>query len=244
MHGAWIVALVVGGFVASLSSAAVGIGGGLLVMPVLALWFPARTVVALSTPMFFASSLVNFLRYRHQISGRAYLWMIPGVLLGILIGAFMLQGESPLVIRWVMAGIALIFATQEVYRLVVRRAGRAFPLWSAVPVTLLAGIASSLTNIGGTVVSMALMGQELSPTVFVGTLNAIMVSMTGLKLILFTHLGLLTWHGWILALPSVPAILLGSYWGQKLNRRFSPTVFRWFIIAIIVVSASLLVVGV
>lgn len=244
IHWAWMAALAAGGLVASTSSAAVGIGGGLLVMPLLSLWLPPQEVVAYTTPMFLASTMVNFWRYRRQIDKRTVLYLTPGVLVGIVAGAHLLRAESPTTIRWIMGAIAIVFAGQEVYRLISHRPVRRLPVWTALPMTLVAGVASALTNIGGTIVSLAMLGLNLSPSVFVGTLNAVMMGMSLLKLGLFAGNGLLGWQGVLWALPSIPAIILGSWAGQQLNHRFSPLIFRWVMVTIIGASAVLLVGGV
>ncbi|MDA8206622.1 MAG: sulfite exporter TauE/SafE family protein [Thermaerobacter sp.] len=75
----WVLALAAAGFVAATSNAAVGIGGGLLVMPLLSLWFPPRLAVAYTIPMFFASTLVIAWRYRGQVDRRFLAWLVPGV---------------------------------------------------------------------------------------------------------------------------------------------------------------------
>ena len=46
-----MIALTLAGFVASFTAATVGVGGGLLVMPLLALMYTPRMVVASSAPM-------------------------------------------------------------------------------------------------------------------------------------------------------------------------------------------------
>lgn len=240
---AWGAILAGAGLVASLSGAAVGIGGGLLVMPILSLWIPPAEVVAFTTPMFFVTTLVNFWRYRRSLAPRLFPWLIPGVLVGIVIGVRFLTSESPGVIRIIMGGIALTFGAFEAFRLIVRRPLPPVQQWLKIPLTFVAGLASALTNIGGTVVSIAMLGEDLSPAVFVGTLNAVMLLMGALKLGLFTAHGLIGMHGAEAALPSIPAAFLGSWIGKRLNRRLSPLVFRWALVLVIGISATLLLAG-
>ena len=238
---AWALALTLAGLAASTSNGAVGIGGGLLVMPLLALWFPPQQVVAYTVPMFFVSTLVTGWRYRRDIHWRTFFSLTPGVLAGIVVGAHFLSTAPAVIIRAIMGGIALLFGTQEVIRLITHRTLAAPPVWVSVPLTLAAGVASALTNIGGTVVSLAMIGQSMGPRLFVGTLTAVMISMSALKLGLFSVGGLLTWHGAVLAIPSIPASIVGSRMGRWLNGRLSPDVFRWILLAIIMASALLLV---
>ena len=210
-------------------------------MPLLALWFPPQQVVAYTIPMFFVSTLVTGWRYRRDINWRTFLTLTPGVLLGIVAGAHYLSTAPAFIIRAIMGGIALLFAAQEVMRLITHRGLGAPPIWISLPLTFAAGVASALTNIGGTVVSLAMIGQDMNPRLFVGTLTAIMAAMSALKVGLFSATGLLTWHGMLLAVPSIPASIAGSQLGRWLNGRLSPDVFRWILLGIIVTSAVFLV---
>lgn len=238
----WMAVIALAGLVASFAGAAIGIGGGLLVMPILSLWLPPARAVAWTAPMFFASTAVNFWRYRGTVVWRTAWLLIPGVVVGQTMGTHFLAREAPSALRLVMGGLALLFATHQGLRLVTRRPFTPMRRALALPLTVVAGLASALTNIGGTVVSFALMGEQLSPNVFVGTLNAIMVVMGGTKLALFGAAGLLTGSGLVACLPSIPAILLGSFLGRLLNQRLRPMVFRWGLVAVIGTSAVVLLV--
>lgn len=228
---------------ASTSNAAVGIGGGLLVMPLLSLWFPPRMVVGYTIPMFFASTLAIGWRYRHSVQRSLLIWLIPGVLVGIAFGTWLLRSAPTDMIRWVMGGWAVIFASMEALRLSRRRPTGGLPLWSAVPLSLAAGLSSAMTNLGGTVISLVMLGQDMEPAVFVGTLNLVMMCMSAAKMVGFYGLGLVTWRGLVLALPSIPAVLIGSRMGQALNQRFTGVAFRWVLVSVIGASALLLLLG-
>lgn len=236
-------ALAVAGLVASTSNAALGIGGGLLVMPLLSLWFAPRLVVGYTIPMFFASAVVIAWRYRSHVQRPLLIWFIPGVLAGIAVGAGFLRVAPSDLIRWVMGGLACVFVALEALRLLRQRPTQGLPLWTGIPLSAAAGLASAMTNLGGTVVSLVMLGQNLAPAVFVGTLNVVMLAMSAAKLVTFYGLGVVTPHGLLLALPSVPTVLIGSRIGQTLNRRMSGGTFRWVLVGVIAASAILLLLG-
>jgi hypothetical protein len=243
MDLAWMAALTAAGLVASISNAALGIGGGLLVMPLLALWFAPRMAVGYTIPMFFASNIAISWRYRDSVKRHLLIWIIPGVLAGITAGTWFLRSAPSDLLRWVMGGLAVVFVSLEVLRLTRKQPTRGLPLWSAIPLSSAAGVASAMTNLGGTVVSLVMLGQDLEPAVFVGTLNVVMLAMSAAKMMAFYGLGLVTWHGLVLALPSIPAVLIGSKIGQQLNRRMAGLTFRWVLVGVISASAILLLAG-
>lgn len=239
----WALALAAAGLVAATSNAAVGIGGGLLVMPLLSLWFPPRMVVGYTIPMFFASTLVIAWRYRGQVDRRFVVWLVPGILAGLAAGTWFLRSASPNTVRWVMGGIAVLFVGVEALRLASRRDFAALPFWTSIPLSVASGLSSAMTNLGGTIVSLTMLGRDLSPGVFVGTLNILMLAMGATKMAAFYALGVVNPKGLILALPSIPAVFVGSAVGHRLNQRLSPLLFRWLLVGVIGVSAVLLLLG-
>ncbi len=243
MPAGWIIALAAAGLVASFAGAALGIGGGLVVMPLLSLWLPPQQAVAYAAPMFLAASAVNFWRYRHDVA-RPVLWRyIPLVGVGSVLGAHFLKIASPMLVRVLMGTIALTFAGLEGLRLVRLRPLRAGYPWLAWPLSFAGGLASTLTNIGGTVVSAAMLGESLSQSVYVATLNAVMLAMGVFKVSLFSLEGLIHVRGLAAALPSIPAVLVGSWMGKRLNQKLSPGAFRWILVTVIGASSVLLLVG-
>ena len=238
----WGWALILAGLVASLSQSSIGIGGGLLVMPLLSWWFPPQEVVVYSIPMFFTSTLVNFWRYRRSVRWRQAGAAVPGIMAGAVVGSELLRVESAGVLRAIIAMVALLFTGYEVSRMLKKHPLLSLGRWGMLSVSLISGVASAMTNIGGTILSFALMGQDLDPALFVGTLNALMLAMSVMKIVLFSGLGLLTIHRWAIALPSVPAIIAGSWMGQRLNRRLSGELFRWILVGVISVSAGVLLI--
>nr|WP_275107233.1 sulfite exporter TauE/SafE family protein [Sulfobacillus harzensis] len=229
--------------VASFSGAALGIGGGLVVMPLLGLWLPPAEAVAYAAPMFLAASAVNFARYRRRIAWPLLWRYIPGVAVGSVVGAHFLQVAPSSIIRLVMGGLALAFTILEGLRLVRRKPIQAGRRWVAWPLSVAGGLASTLTNIGGTVVSAAMLTESLTQAWYVGTLNAVMLSMGVFKIGLFVLEGLIRPRGFVAALPAIPAVFVGSWLGQRFNQRLSPAMFRWVLVSVIGASSLMLLLG-
>lgn len=211
-------------------------------MPLLSLWLPPQQAVVYAAPMFLAASAVNFWRYRHDVAPGVLWRYVPLVGVGSVVGAHLLKVASPTIVRVLMGTIALSFAGLEGVRLVRRRPLRAGRRWVAWSLSLAGGLASTLTNIGGTVVSAAMLGESLTQSVYVGTLNAVMLAMGIFKVGLFSLEGLIHLRGFMAALPSIPAVVLGSWIGKRLNQKLSPGTFRWILVAVIGASSVLLLV--
>lgn len=238
----WMIALAAAGFLASITTNAIGVGGGLLVMPLLALWFPARQVVAYSTPMFLVNALITLFNYRTHWKVPRTLWTIPGVLVGIAIGVHFLVVVSGRGLDWLMAGIALTFVSYEIYQRVSGRHISGLANWLSSPIGLLAGGVSALSNIGGTLLSLFVLSPEVSPEGFIGSLALLYVIMTGAKFGLFWAHHLIGWPPLVWSLPSIPAIMLGGWAGKSLHRLIRPTIFRPVVVGVILLSSVLLIV--
>ncbi len=237
----WIIALSASGFMASIATNTIGVGGGLLVMPLLALWFPAQQVVVFTTPMFLANAIATLLNYRHSWNVPRALRTIPWVLLGIFGGVGILVHESSRDLDFIIAAIALAFVGYEVFQRTMRRQILSLPTWAGMPIGIVAGGISAISNIGGTLLSLYILSPEVTPDGFVGSLALLYVVMTLSKLGLFWFHHLLTWQTLWWSIPSIPAITAGALVGKKLHHRIQPGVFRPIVITVILASSILLI---
>lgn len=232
-----IAVLAIAGLVSSMATAAMGLGGGLLVVPVMTLMFPPKEVIAATAPMFFANAVMTGWIYRDQpLSRRGYL-AIPGVLLGIWVGSHFLGEWSTQHLRLAIGVLVLgLLALRE--RHGVRKV---LPLWSGVPLSLVSGIASALSNIGATVLSYYLFEPDTTPSQLVATLTMLSIVMAGIKLVVFARLGLLGWHDFVVAGPSVVTIALGARIGRNLHQKMSGSTFRALMAGVIAISGTALI---
>lgn len=237
MQWLWIVALTFSGFLASLATNSIGVGGGLLVMPTLALWFPARQVVVFTTPMFLANAVTTWYNYRYSWKVPRTLWTIPWVLLGIIIGVHFLVHESSRALDITISLIALMFVVYEIVQRRLRKQVTGLPRWMGIPIALASGGISAISNIGGTLLSLYVLSPDVTPDGFVGSLALLYVIMTSAKLGLFWFHRLILGHAFWWSLPSIPAIIIGSQVGKKIHHRINPSHFRLIVIGVIFISS-------
>ncbi len=242
MSSPWVMMAVIAaaGLVSSFVTAAIGIGGGLIVMPILALAYPPREIVALTAPMFMANAIVTLWLYRKTFGTRRGYLSIPGILVGIGVGARVLAVMPAAGLRILIGLIVFGFLVVE---LIWRRQSHdssGLPLWTGLPLSLLSGGVSAVSNIGGTIISMYLLEPGVAPAMFVGTISFLYVIMTGVKLLVFGGMGIVSWATIWPALPSLVTIVLGAKVGKGLNGRISATGFRWTVVSVMGVSAFFL----
>ena len=147
------------GAIAGLFSGLFGIGGGIIVVPLLHYMFKplfpeaAITQLAVGTSlaiMMFTSLSSAFAYYRHQlISVAVFLKLIPGILLGTLIGTFITGHITSEILLQAFAfflffvGLNLLFPIKMIMR-------QTLPEWYfLIIITSMIGICSGLFGVGG-----------------------------------------------------------------------------------------------
>ena len=85
-----IIIIAVVGFFSGLIKTGVGVGGGLFLLPTLALAFPAKTALGLGAPLMLVSDIIGLRYYWKQWLPRVeltrlFLAALPGLILGVLV---------------------------------------------------------------------------------------------------------------------------------------------------------------
>ncbi len=238
-----MIVLAAAGLLASLTTATLGVGGQLLVMPLLSLFFPARLVIAATLPMFFMNAVVTFWLYRRTFKTARVFWVLPGLILGVMAGTGIVSRLSGGLLRVVIGSVALFFLLFTMFRGFLLRKNMSFPLWVGVPLSLAAGIVSSLSNIGGTLLSPYLLSESASPAYFVGGMSFLYLVMTTLKMLTFSIAHLLHWNDIGIALPSVLTIIAGARVGQYLHKKIRVIYFRWVVLSVVGISSVILLIS-
>lgn len=236
----WAGALAAAGFLAALATNLVGIGGGLLVMPFLALMFDARQAVVLAAPVFLVNAVSAFVYHWRDIEGPRPWILLPGTLVGILAAGHLLRTESFRELRLIIGAVALAFVVLQGYALVAERQIRGLPLWTGVPLGLAAGGVSTLSNIGGTLASMYLLDRDQQPAAFIAGVSLFYVISSVVKVTYFVTSGLLPLPDLLRVGPAVPAVLAGAWVGARINRRVPRRTFAFVVLGVIASASGLL----
>ncbi|WP_165831958.1 MULTISPECIES: sulfite exporter TauE/SafE family protein [Gammaproteobacteria] len=156
---AFAILLIVGVF-AGLLSGALGIGGGILVVPLLIYLLPAMGVPAsIVVPTAIGTSLATIAvttfssALAHQRSGNIewkwVRWLAPTIVIGGLIGSWLGSTIPPAILQRVFAVILLLLALRMVWKRQPRNSEKAIKQWKVRSFGTSIGIVSSLVGIGG-----------------------------------------------------------------------------------------------
>lgn len=238
----WICAIV-GVLFIGLSKAGFGGGLGMLTTPLCVLAFGPKAAIGILLPLLCAGDAFSMYHYWGKWDRRNLAFLLPGVVLGVLLGVQLIGQFTPRQFNIVIGLLAVSFVVfQFVKEQVFRAEGTFAPNHrNGLPFGLGAGVTSTFAHGAGPVVSMFLIPQRLPKELFVGTnvlvffwINWIkmpffIVDRTLVPLPLLAPEALITWATIKISLLYLPLVPLGVWLGVWLNRRIPEALFQKFV---------------
>lgn len=230
-------------FVISLSKGAFGGGLAIIGVPLLSLVMSPIEAAIVVAPLVCFMDVFALNAFGPRTWSKADLvWMMPGLVLGILLGYTFFTYVDPHVVALVIGAITLVFAADYFLRGRLAAAG-GHP--ASPPLALAAGTASGFTTFvahaGGPPALMYLLRRGLDKTVFAGTNIALFTLGNYIKLLPY---GLLMWaepRTFYAALLLAPAVPFGVWAGKWLHDRLEQRrLFFWCYMILAFAAAKLL----
>jgi len=204
-----------------------GFGGGvgLIGTPMVALVTTPTRAAAILLPILCAMDIVGVVAYRKSWDPVNMRILVPGSVLGILLGTATFRFLDENLIRLLIGALSLGF----VLRYWLARAPPAEPaapsrragsLWAA-----LSGFTSFVAHAGGPPLSVYLLPQNMDKTLFVGTTVIYFAFVNYLKLIPYSFLGQFSSENLLTSLLLLPLAPAGMWLGIWLHRRVAERLF-------------------
>ena len=215
-----------------LSKAGFGGGLGMLTTPLCVLAFagqhrPPAFAIGVLLPLLCAGDLFTLYHYWGKWDRKNLKYLLPGVLVGVVIGVRLVNQASPRQLNVVIGVLAILFVAFQFLKEKVFRAEGAFAPNHrvGVPCGIGAGITSTFAHGAGPVVSVFLIPQQLPKEIYVGTSVLVFTWINWIKLPFFIANDLLTRETLWMSLRFLPLIPVGVWLGVWLNRKFSEKFF-------------------
>jgi uncharacterized membrane protein YfcA len=208
-----------------ISKGGFGGGVGLIGTPMLALVTTPTRAAAILLPILCAMDVVGVIAYRKSWDPVNLRILVPGSLVGILLGTATFRFLDENLIRLLIGVLALAF----VLRYWLARGPAAAPaapdrcrgsLWAA-----LSGFTSFVAHAGGPPLSVYLLPQNMDKTLFVGTTVIYFAVVNYVKLIPYSLLGQFSGENLVTSLLLSPLAPLGMWLGIWLHRRIEEKLF-------------------
>lgn len=226
------------------SKAGFGGGTGLLTGPLLALLFPAKESVGLMLPLLFACDLASLYAYWRKWDSRNVMVIMPGAVVGIIIGTLALDSVSDFLLAKTIGAMAVCFGCLQIYRQRFRSTDSAFEprWWHGLLTGFGTGFISTLSHVGGVLTTMYLIPQRLDSERFVGTTTLIYFLVNLCKIPSYLMLGMIDGDVIRRDLWLFPIVIAGTALGVYLNRRVPGIWFSRAVLAIVLITGITLLV--
>ena len=210
-----------------LSKAGFGGGLGMLVTPLCVLAFDAKSAIGILLPLLCAGDVFSLYHYWGKWNRHNLNYLIPGVVVGVIIGVQLIGQFSPRQLNVAIGILAVVFVVFQFVKEVIFKAEGAFqPNHTiGVPCGIGAGITSTIAHGAGPVVSVFLIPQKLPKEIYVGTTVLVFTWINWIKMPFFISNGIIDSHTIHTSLYYLPLIPVGVWMGVWLNRKFSEGLF-------------------
>ena len=207
------------------------VGPAGLGVPMMSLFVAPPVAAGIMLPILCAMDIFGVHAYRGRWSAKHLAALVPGALIGIVIGALAFGTMPVNAIRLVVGLIAIVFSINQAFGITQRIAARlaaeraapgriAGTFWGA-----LSGFTSTLAHAGGPPYAIWMMPQKLDKTTLVATSAMFFLIVNYVKLVPYWMLGQLNTGNVTLALLFAPLAPLGVWLGVWMHRRISERAF-------------------
>jgi uncharacterized membrane protein YfcA len=202
-----------GAFAAFLVSAAAGLGGSLVLVPVLILALDTKTGIALAAILLAGNNVFKIIAYRKTIALRPVALVIALTMLGAAAGAYLLLSIPPVAVDIVVITCIVFTVLME------RTSGLQINRLVAPLLAFGGGLFSGFSGTSGPMKGLALRALSLERFYLVGAASCVSLAGDLTKSMIFWESSLLNGrHGQFLLL-CLPLMPLATYLGRFVNRR-------------------------
>lgn len=209
-------------FVSGVVSACFGFGAGLILTPMLAFIFPIKEAIAISSLIYFFTSISKAVLYHRELNWHHFSQAAPAALLGMFIGFFSITYISGRGIE-VLCGLVLMYFSIQI--LVFSRSS--YTILPACLYPALAGASSALLHAGGPFFFRYCLLHKLSPVTTVATMAGLQLMLNSSKALFFVSGGYVA-TAYIYYLIPVYIVAIAGVWLGKfaLKNRINEKGFR------------------
>jgi uncharacterized membrane protein YfcA len=218
-------------------------GVGALALPLMALAVSPVVAAAILLPVLIVQDAVGVWAFRRSWDGRVLGAMLPGAIVGIVLGYLFAAQVEP---DWILGAVGLLSIVFAGYRLWIERghaiaAASDSPLWVGTLFGVATGFTSQIAHAGGPPYQMWVMPRRLPRDSFVGTTAIFFAATNWLKVPAYVALGQFTTANMIATAALMPVAILSTFAGVRLVRQVPAERFYTAIyVVMIAVGAKLL----
>jgi uncharacterized protein len=219
---------------------ATGFGAGVVAIPFLAYVLPLSFIVPFMCLVdIFATGLFSLKNFK-EIDRQELGWLLPGMLVGMAAGVWMLLSAPP---TWLIGALGLFIFFYGAYNLFVKLGDWRWPAWTRAPFGVAGGLFSAVFGSGGPLYAVFYAGRIFDKGMLRATIAATITVAVALRMVGFLGTGLLAQPRLVgLAVSVVPAVALGFWLGNRLHLRLPREGVLKLVSGVLLVNGVILVV--
>ena len=220
-----------------------GVSGlSILVVPLIAMVFPAKESVGALLPMLIAGDIFAVIYYRHHAQWGQMIKLVPGVAIGMLIGGLFLgqlNNESMRIFLGCFVLLLLVLEGGARYLNTDK-----FQRWRtfAVLIGIMVGFGTTVGNSAGPIMGIYLLMMGLDKKQFMGTVAWFFLIINTSKIPIFVFHEMIGVDTIKFFACMLPFIIIGTYLGRKLLMVLSQRIFNYLVLFFAALSALWLIV--
>jgi len=216
-----------------------GFGSTLIAVPLLAHLMPLKFVIPVVVVLDCVSAISMGLKLRADVWKSEFVPMLPFLLVGLLMGAFVLLNVPTQWLLLGLGGFVLLFGANY---LVDRKPLIRLPRWAVAPIGLFAGTTSSALGVGGPIYVFYFTTRGATPQQIRATVPAVFSFTTVARIAIFAGVGLFNVEILIAVALLLPVMALGLWCGHRLHGRLARDQAVRIIGALLLLSGASLVI--
>jgi uncharacterized membrane protein YfcA len=225
--------MAVAGLLTGMMRAGFGGGVGIVAAPVLALMIPAKQALGVILPLTLAADVITVRYYWGHWEPKLVRALLPGCLIGIGIGAVLLDLIPEDMFRRLLGGMACVYALFQVVGSRLTDRLQTSSRTGGLVVGIMAGLVSTLLHSGGVVMMLYLAPLGLAGRRFVATAFLVGVALNLVKIGPYIVLGVIDQDSLAISVRMLPALAVGALLGILLNHKLPKVWFNRMILAIV-----------
>ncbi len=219
-----------------------GFGGiALLAVPLMSLVISPVQAAAIMLPILLAMDVSSIIAYRGKWDKRNLMILLPGAVIGIIIGALTAHLVNDDSIRLIVGTIAILFTLHFIFkgRTATAIKNPSSPL--GVFLGSISGYTSFVAHAGAPTYQLYMLPQKLDRQIYVGTSVIFFATLNAIKLVPYALMGMLAVGNLGTSAVLLPLAPIGVAMGVWMNKNLSNDIFyRIIYTAIFLVGVSLI----
>jgi uncharacterized protein len=218
-------------------------GTGMLAVPLMAIIFGGMNSSGVMLPILCIADVFGVVYYHRHASWRHLRTLFPSAAVGIIAGSFAGNYINDELFKLIMAVVIILSVVIMLW--LEHNHSKDVPQSKAFGILIgaIGGFTSMIGNLAGSIMAVYFISMKLPKNVFIGTTAWFFLVINLFKVPFHVfYWGSINARTFLMDLTAIPIIAIGAFIGIIIVKRMTDSSYRWFILAMTVVAAIVMLV--